>query len=114
MANTVWPGVWPGAAMVAMPGATSAPGSKRVMFLAIRKYPSLVAEGKLQIRRRSVQIGIVHPEFPFRRRYHYLGIWKDDVVVFILEAIDVVWVEMRDRNQIDGFRINACGDEIGA
>ena len=56
----------------------------------IRKYPSLVAEGKLQIRRRSVQIGIVHPEFPFRRRHHDLSIGKDEVIVLILDAVDVV------------------------
>ena len=111
----MWPGVWPGAASVTMPGATSAPGSKRVTLSRdVGKYPPLVAEGEFQIRRRGVQVGVVHPELPFRRRHHDLGIGEDQLVVLVLDAVDVVGVEMRDDDEVDRFRIDAGGDKIGA
>jgi uncharacterized membrane protein YphA (DoxX/SURF4 family) len=53
----------------------------------IGKDAPLVAEGEFQIRRRRVQVGVVHPERPFRRRHHDLGIGKDQVIVLVLDAI---------------------------
>ena len=115
MANTVWPGVWPGAASVTTPGATSAPGVKaRDALRDIGKYPPLIAEREFQIRRRAVQIGVVHPEFPFRFRHHDFGVGKNDVVVLVLDAVDVVGMEMRDHDRVDGFRIETRGGQIVA
>ena len=80
----------------------------------VGKYPPLVAEGEFEIGRRGVQIRVVHPVFPFRLRHHDFGIGEDEVVVLVLDAVDVVRVEMRDDDKVDRCRINAGGDEIGA
>ena len=88
-------------------------GLKRVTTFSMSgKNTPLIAKSEFQVVRCSAEVCVVHPEFPFRRRHHYLGIWKDDFVILILEAIDVVWMEMRDGNQIDGLRIDA-GSELG-
>ena len=108
MANTVWPGVWPGAASVTMPGATSAPGSKRVTLLRdIGKYAPLIAEREFQIRGGGVHIGVVHPEIPLGLRHHDLGVGKHQIVVLVFDAVDVVGMEMRNDDEVDGFRIDA-------
>ena len=115
MATTVWPGVWPGAASVTMPGATSAAGLKAGdVGCDVGKYPPLIAEGELQIRRRGVHIGVVHPEIPFRLRHRDFGVGKNQIVVLVFDAVDVVGMEMRDHNEVDGLRIDTGCGEISA
>ena len=80
----------------------------------IGKNAPLVEEGQFQIRGRSIHIGVVHPKRPFRRRHHDLGIGEDQAVVLVLDAVDVVGMEMRDDDALDRIRIEAGGDEIVA
>ena len=78
----------------------------------IGKYPPLIAEGEFLFCRRRVHIGVVHPERPFRRRHYDLGIGEDDTVVLVLDAVDVVGMEMRDDDEINRLRIDAGGGEV--
>ena len=114
MANTVWPGVWPGAGSVTMPGETSARLVARHLLRDVGKNAALIEEGESEVGRRRIHVGVVHPVRPFRRRHHDLGVGEDEAVVLVLDAVDVVGVEMRDDDQVDRLRIDAGGGEIVA
>src|SRR6516165_719378 len=80
----------------------------------VGKNTPLIEEGDLQVGRRAVQIGVVHPIGPFRRRHHELGVGKYQRVVFVLDAVDVIGMEMRNDDLVDGFRIDAGRGEVVA
>ena len=80
----------------------------------IGENPPLIEKHNFQIGWRRVEIAIVHPVRPFRRRHHHFGARKDQRIVFILDAVDVIGMEMRDHDRIDFFWIDSGGGEIGA
>ncbi len=80
----------------------------------IGKNPPLVEKGDFQIGQRSVEVGVIHPIGPFRRWDHDFRIGKDQRVVLILDAVDVIRMEMRNDDLVDRFRIDAGGGEIVA
>ena len=80
----------------------------------VGENPALIEEREFQVRRRRVQVGVVHPVGPLRRRHHDLGIGKNQRVVLVLDAVDVIGMEMRNDDLVDGLRRNAGGGEIVA
>ena len=86
----------------------------RDLLRNVGKDAALIAEGEPEVGRRRIHVGVVHPERPFRRGHHDLGVGEDEAVVLVLDAVDVVRVEMRDDDEVDRLRIDAGGGEIVA
>ena len=115
IANTVWPGVWPGAAIDVMPGATSLPGSN---FTTLSSIPLKTRRTLSQAGRAPsgalLMLRVVHPERPFGRRHLDLGIRENDRAFLVAQPVDVVRMEVRDQDRVDLLGIDAGGGEIRA
>jgi hypothetical protein len=100
--------------MVAMPGATSAPGIETGdPFFDVGKNAPLVAKSELEFTAGGVQVCVIHPERPFLRRHHDFGVGKNQVVVLVLDAVDVVRVKMRNDDAADRFGVDPGRQQIG-
>ena len=80
----------------------------------IGKNPPLVEKSDFQIGRCCVEVGVIHPIGPFRRGHHDVGVGKDQRVVLVLDAVDMVGMEMRDDDRVDFFWVDARSRKIVA
>ncbi len=77
------------------------------------EYPADALEPGLHPFGRLGHVVIIHPERPFRRRHHDLGIGVGQRAVLAAQAIDVVAVEVADDDDVDRLRVDPGGGEVG-